>query len=484
MTIKDIEKLSGMDRANIRFYEDEGLISPERMPNGYRNYTEDDLEILLRVKLLRCIHIPISEIRALKNGSKNLIDTLSKRIVELGREKEELSYAQDLCHIMIEDRITFENLDAEKYLDSIESIKSERENSYFALEGDRLPYVYYPWRRFLARILDLSFYNLLWSGFLIFAFNVNLSLRSNIGSLMDTFASIALMLFLEPLWVHFFGTTPGKAIFGLKIEDPEGKRLSYNVALERTWGVISNGMGYNIPIYSLVRLWKSYKLCSENEIQPWDESVSYTIKDTKTYRGVLWIGGHAIIFFLLFMAISSQQIPPHRGDITLSEFVANYNYYAEFYNIDFGNKYLGKNGTWEEKPFDGAVYIETTYEGMPEFHYTIENGYVTGLSLILELENNQDWLSSYNGQRLLSSLAMAGAQDEMGLLSRAPERISKQINNNLFKDFSFIEAGIELTYNIQYSGYLATDTNFSLLIPDEDVSENYYRMEFSIWKIK
>ncbi|MFA6783241.1 MAG: MerR family DNA-binding transcriptional regulator, partial [Sedimentibacter sp.] len=41
MLIKEIENLSGMERANIRFYEREGLITPKRLDNGYRDYSED-----------------------------------------------------------------------------------------------------------------------------------------------------------------------------------------------------------------------------------------------------------------------------------------------------------------------------------------------------------------------------------------------------------------------------------------------------------
>ncbi len=43
MTIKEIEELSGMTRANIRFYEAEGLLAPVRGQNGYRDYAEEDL---------------------------------------------------------------------------------------------------------------------------------------------------------------------------------------------------------------------------------------------------------------------------------------------------------------------------------------------------------------------------------------------------------------------------------------------------------
>ena len=48
MTIKDIETLSGLPRANIRYYESEGLIAPKRAENGYREYSQADAEVLLR----------------------------------------------------------------------------------------------------------------------------------------------------------------------------------------------------------------------------------------------------------------------------------------------------------------------------------------------------------------------------------------------------------------------------------------------------
>ena len=49
MNIKDIETQSGMTRANIRFYEQEGLLSPQRQSNGYRDYSDADLETLQRI---------------------------------------------------------------------------------------------------------------------------------------------------------------------------------------------------------------------------------------------------------------------------------------------------------------------------------------------------------------------------------------------------------------------------------------------------
>ena len=65
MTIKEIETLSGLPRANIRYYESEGLISPKRAENGYREYSQADVNVLLRVKLLRALGLTVGQIKAL-----------------------------------------------------------------------------------------------------------------------------------------------------------------------------------------------------------------------------------------------------------------------------------------------------------------------------------------------------------------------------------------------------------------------------------
>ena len=44
MHIKDIETRTGLSRANIRYYEQEGLVHPVRARNGYRDYSQEDLD--------------------------------------------------------------------------------------------------------------------------------------------------------------------------------------------------------------------------------------------------------------------------------------------------------------------------------------------------------------------------------------------------------------------------------------------------------
>ena len=44
MNIAEAERRTGLTRANIRFYEKEGLLKPTRGENGYRDYTEDNVQ--------------------------------------------------------------------------------------------------------------------------------------------------------------------------------------------------------------------------------------------------------------------------------------------------------------------------------------------------------------------------------------------------------------------------------------------------------
>lgn len=345
-------------------------------------------------------------------------------------------------------------------------------------EIEKLPQVFHPWRRYLARTMDCIIYNLLWLTFIAFIFHVNVAARRGLENVLDSFITLVIMLGLEPLLLHLFKTTPGKAIFGLRIENCDGSKLSYGEALERTWRVIGEGMGYNIPIYRLVRLWKSYNLCSENETLPWDESISYTIKDTKWYRGVFYVCAFVCSFVVVYAIISAQLLPPNKGDLTIAEFAENYNYYAKHFDMSFRDEYLDENGKWKKKESDSMV-IYISHNENPEFDFILKNGYITDVSFEIETKNNEYMLSPYDRQMVLASLAFAGAQDEMKLFSKIPNRIIEQIENNTFKDYHFAEAGITFICDIEHSGYYETQ---SYLLPSDDEKETYFNLKFSMNK--
>lgn len=68
MTIKELEARTGIVRANIRYYEREGLLSPRRLDNGYRDYSEEDVRTLEKIKLLRSLQVDLGTIRLVQQG--------------------------------------------------------------------------------------------------------------------------------------------------------------------------------------------------------------------------------------------------------------------------------------------------------------------------------------------------------------------------------------------------------------------------------
>ena len=55
MKIQELERRTGLERPSIRFYEKEGLLTPVRLENGYREYSEADVELLADESKLRAV---------------------------------------------------------------------------------------------------------------------------------------------------------------------------------------------------------------------------------------------------------------------------------------------------------------------------------------------------------------------------------------------------------------------------------------------
>ena len=84
MKIKDVEKRTGITSYNIRFYEKENLLIPKRNPvNGYREYTEEDILWLNRIKMLRMLDIPVSDIRKILYEKEALTSVLNTHLLKI-----------------------------------------------------------------------------------------------------------------------------------------------------------------------------------------------------------------------------------------------------------------------------------------------------------------------------------------------------------------------------------------------------------------
>ena len=104
MKIYQVEELVGITKKNIRFYEDEGLLCPERDPqNGYRDYTIKDVRQLEKIKLLRKLSVPIEEIRFLQAGKVSFAQCMEKQIGRLAQEQKKENRSDNCGYSFLRD---------------------------------------------------------------------------------------------------------------------------------------------------------------------------------------------------------------------------------------------------------------------------------------------------------------------------------------------------------------------------------------------
>ena len=121
MTSKEMEARSGVPRANIRYYEAEGLLAPARSGNGYRDYSEEDLRTLEKIKLLRRLGVTIEALRALRDGRAELSAVLDRRLAEVGGEQAALGRVERVCGDLRRTGATFTGLDPGRYLADLDA---------------------------------------------------------------------------------------------------------------------------------------------------------------------------------------------------------------------------------------------------------------------------------------------------------------------------------------------------------------------------
>ena len=117
MKINEVEAAVGVTKKNILFYEEEGLITPSREPgNGYRSYSQADVERLRRIKLLRKLDVPLADIREMLEGRKTLAEGMAQQLERLSTRRKDLNEAIGFCEMLEKDTVSLNELDVEQTL--------------------------------------------------------------------------------------------------------------------------------------------------------------------------------------------------------------------------------------------------------------------------------------------------------------------------------------------------------------------------------
>ena len=129
MKIKQVEELVGITSKNIRFYESQGLLTPERADNGYREYHQlvgsDKIEVLKKIKLLRKIGISVEDIKSVLNDNVTLENCLEKYLDVLEKQKSNLTKMYNLTEEIINQKCELNNLKTDEWLEKMENMEKE-----------------------------------------------------------------------------------------------------------------------------------------------------------------------------------------------------------------------------------------------------------------------------------------------------------------------------------------------------------------------
>lgn len=126
MKIYQVEELVGITKKNIRFYEDEGLLNPDRNPeNGYREYSLKDVRQLEKIKLLRKMDVSLENIRLMMHGKMSFAEVMNNQIFELEQKQKDAALIVQLCHKMKTEISDLSQLNAEEYLSEMKKMETE-----------------------------------------------------------------------------------------------------------------------------------------------------------------------------------------------------------------------------------------------------------------------------------------------------------------------------------------------------------------------
>lgn len=114
MLINDVAKICDLTKKAVEYYIEQELICPKVLENGYRFFSQQDIDKLKQIALYRRLGLSVSEIKSILNDQSELKSILYKRTLELEQEKIKQDIIKKLC-----DGESLENLEQE--INSIDS---------------------------------------------------------------------------------------------------------------------------------------------------------------------------------------------------------------------------------------------------------------------------------------------------------------------------------------------------------------------------
>ena len=126
MLINEVEHLVGLSKKSIRYYEENGLLSPTRNKiNDYRIYNEKDIEKLKLIKFLRELNVGIKDLKKLENKTLSLKKCMLDRIRKIEEETTNYEKVKNMCKEISESNCEYNTINIKKYFENMSTLNKE-----------------------------------------------------------------------------------------------------------------------------------------------------------------------------------------------------------------------------------------------------------------------------------------------------------------------------------------------------------------------
>lgn len=98
MLINEVAKSCNLTKKAVEYYAEQGMICPNILRNGYRDFSKQDIEILKKIALYRKLGLRISEIKSVLANTNELKSILYRKTLEIEQEKAKQDILQRLCN--------------------------------------------------------------------------------------------------------------------------------------------------------------------------------------------------------------------------------------------------------------------------------------------------------------------------------------------------------------------------------------------------
>lgn len=486
MRIQDLEVKSGLDRATIRYYEKQGMIAPVRHENGYRDYSQADVQTLEKIKLLRQLGMSLDQIRQLQQGSGGLQDAINAQMPKLSELRDHAQRALQVCKLMRDDHATFDTLNADYYLKQLKSMAVQFPSTVKVPAREFREVVWREWhpaRRFFARMTDQFLM------VLIIVFIQIVFLKTGLNTIVlfpFNFLSYLLIIPAEAICIHYFGATFGKYVFGIHIRAADGRRLSLGDSFRRSWEVYRYGLGFGIPFWSLWRLYGSYKHYDEYEMD-WDYDCELSYPTGKS-RNITAIIAVILSICMITECIFGVTAPRYTDrQLNIQQFSENYNYYWQVYGYEteWG---LSEDGTFK-KLGDGyenwLIYINGKLS-FSNFNYELTENAISKINY-QETAYDFFWYDGIPTRGVVAAAAILSAREGQNNQSCAQfrEEIETRIRSAILsceEQMSFTHNGLQITWSVEMLD--ATFDGSMIVGKDTEDAKSQAKVSFTIHVIE